>query len=178
MNQIAHRIDFWAPASQEDKIKALVSLGGLPAREASNPQIDKASYYLALKDVTRYSLVQAVEAIHQGKLGHGFFPTPPELRIQCDKAMESPRWHRSQQLREDRYARERRENNALTQRSPEAIARQQKAYQAFMAGYEADKAKADEAEHEVIRARYGITAESIAHLPDLEMPSNFKKLRP
>ena len=40
------------------------------------------------------------------------------------------------------YINERRENNAHVQRSPAAIARQQKAYQAFMAGYEADKLKA------------------------------------
>ncbi len=70
MNQLARQTDFWTPASQEDKIKALILLGGLPARKTENQQIDKALYYLALDGVTRYGLAEAVKAVSQNKLGH------------------------------------------------------------------------------------------------------------
>lgn len=153
-------------------------MNSLPSRQTNEVELHEAGYFVALEGVTKHGLSEACRAILKGRLGHAFYPSPPELRLQCDEAMKSHRWHRERERKEMQYINERRENNALTQRSPEAIARQQRAYQAFMAGYEADKAKADEAEHEVIRARYGITVESIAHLPDLEMPSNFKKLRP
>lgn len=178
MNQLAHRIDVWAPASQEDMIKALISLGALPARETVNQQIEKASYYLALEGVTRYGLSEAVRAILQGKLGHAFFPSPPELRQQCDKAMEGHRWHRERERRETRYINERRENNALTQRSPEAIAKQQAIYRQFVDGYAKPEAKAEETERAEIRARYGMTDELVSAIADLPDPSNFKKLRP
>jgi len=175
MNQVTIRQDVWKPASETDKASALAALSSLPSRPTTG-ELDRASYYTALDGVTRHGLSAAVRSILQGGLGHGFFPSPPELRIQCDKAMEGPRWDRSQQLREDRYARERRENNAITQRSPQAIARQQKAYQAFTAGYEADKIRADESERAEIRARYGITEEAIASIPDLPV-SNFETPR-
>ena len=177
MNQVAHRIDVWTPASQEDKIKALISLGGLPAREATNQQIDKALYYLALDGVTRYGLAEAVRAVSQNKLGHGFFPSPPELRGLCDKAMEWHEHQREREYREERYIRERRENNAIVQRSPEAIVRQQEAYRKFCAGYTSEKQSAEEAERAEIRARYGMTDELIDAIPDQPVPSNFKKLR-
>lgn len=48
---------------------------------------DKGAYYVALEGVTRYGLAEAVRSILRGALGHAFFPSPPELRIQCDKAM-------------------------------------------------------------------------------------------
>lgn len=142
-----------------------------------NQQIEKASYYLALEGVTRYGLSEAVRAILQGKLGHAFFPSPPELRMQCDKAMEGHRWHRERERRETRYINERRENNANAYRSPEAIAKQQETYRRFVAGYAETEAKAEATEREEIRARYGITDEAVANIPDLSDPSNFKKLK-
>ena len=176
MNQLANRIDVWAPASQEDMIKALISLGALPARESVNQQIEKASYYIALEGVTRYGLSEAVRAILKGALSHAFFPSPPELRMQCDKAMEWHERYREKQLREERYLRERRENNAITTRTPEAIARQQEAYRKFLSGYEDQQKSADEAERAEIRARYGMTDEAVASIADQPIPSNFKKL--
>lgn len=133
-------------------------------------------YYLALEGVTRYGLTEAVREIVRGALGHAFFPSPPELRMQCDKAMQWPERQRQRQFRQDRYIQERRENNATVQRSPEAVERQQEAYRKFLAGYADEKVSADEAERAEIRAQYGITDEAVASIADLPIPSNFKKL--
>ena len=103
----AHQTDVWSPASQQDKIKALVLLAGMPAREAGDTQVDKAAYYLALENVTRYGLAEAVKAILQGQLGHAFFPSPPELRMQCDRAMEHHKQMRERIARQERIASER-----------------------------------------------------------------------
>ena len=176
VNQIAHQTDFWTLASQEDKIKALWSISGLPSRRAENEQVDKALYHLALDGVTRYGLAEAVKAVAQNKLGHPFFPEPQELRGLCDKAMEWPERQRERQIRQDRYLQERRENNAVVQRSPEAIARQQAAYRRFLSGYEVEKNDAEEAERAEIRARYGLTDEAVSALPDQPLPSNFKRV--
>lgn len=176
MNQLARQTDFWTPASQEDKIKALILLGGLPARKTENQQIDKALYYLALDGVTRYGLAEAVKAVSQNKLGHPFFPEPPELRGLCDKAMEWPERQRERVRRQEAIERDRRENNAIVQRSPEAIARQQEAYRKFCAGYTSEKDEAEEAERADIRARYGMTDELVNAIADQPIPSNFKRL--
>lgn len=55
--------------------------------------MDRAAYSVALENVTRYGISQAVRAIIQGSLDHVFFPSPPELRKECDRAME-PHWQR------------------------------------------------------------------------------------
>ena len=87
MNQVTKSQDVWKPATEADKISALAALGSLPSRQTSGA-LDKAAYYLALDGVTRFGLSEAVKAILRGRLGHAFFPSPPELRMQCDKAME------------------------------------------------------------------------------------------
>lgn len=153
-----------------------MTLASLPSRATSSAVLDKAGYYIALDGVTRYGLGEAVKNILRGAINHAFFPSPPELRIQCDKAME---WHerqREREHREERYIRERRENNAIVQRSPEALARQQEAYRKFCAGYTSEKDEAEEAERADIRARYGMTDELVNAIADQPIPSNFKKL--
>lgn len=175
MNLPTNQIDVWAPASDQDKLKALASLNSLPSRQTNEVELHEAGFFVALEGVTKHGLSEACRAILKGRLGHAFYPSPPELRMQCDKAMEGHRWHRERERREMRYINERRESNAHTQRSPEAVAKQQAVYQAFVARQEDEKARAEEAEHAAIRARYGITEDSIAHLPDLPIPSNFEK---
>lgn len=147
----------------------------MPSRQASG-ELDRAAYYVALDGVTRYGLSEAVMAIIRGALGHAFFPSPPELRIECDKAMEWPERQAERARRQERYMQERRENNVITQRSPEAITRQQEAYRKFCEGHDAGKIAAGEAERAEIRARYGMTAELIEQIPDQPVPSNFKRL--
>ena len=90
MNSLQIRQDVWTPATEADKAAALVSLAGLPSRQTSSAELDRAAFYVALEGVTRHGLAEAVRFILRGALGHGFMPSPPELRIQCDKAMQ---WH-------------------------------------------------------------------------------------
>lgn len=105
--------------------------------------MDRRMYFVALEGVTRYALGEAVKAIIRGALGHTFFPSPVELRQQCDKAME-PHVRQAQRVRmSEQQARENAEfDRVRAQRTPEAIARQQEAYRRFCQGYEAEKSPA------------------------------------
>lgn len=107
MNELTRTTDVWAPATQQDQIACLALLAGLPAREADGDAVDKAAYYLALEGVTKFGLREAVKAILQGKHGHGFFPSPPELRMQCDAAMEHHVRMRERIARQERIDAER-----------------------------------------------------------------------
>jgi hypothetical protein len=108
----------------------------MPAREAGDTQVDKAAYYLALENVTRFGLAEAVKAILQGQLGHAFFPSPPELRIQCDRAMEYHKQMRERIARQERIASERLPD--IPPRTADEIARQKERMARFYkaSGYE------------------------------------------
>lgn len=84
-----------------------MTLSGLPSRETTAGELDNAAYMIALDGVTRHGLSEAVRFILRGALGHAFLPSPPELRLQCDKAMD---WHVKEQeriLRQERMSSER-----------------------------------------------------------------------
>lgn len=89
---------------------------------------------IALDGVTRHGLAEAVKFILRGALGHAFLPSPPELRIQCDKAME---WHERER---DRIARrEQIQRERIPDRdepSPEAKARVSALYADFCKSYQ------------------------------------------
>lgn len=131
---------------------------------------------VALEGVTRYGLREAVRSILKGGLNHAFFPSPPELRIQCDKAMEWPERQRERQIRAERMEQERREYAVDRKRSPEEIARVSALMAKFHASYDTEKTTADEAERAEIRDRYGLTDEAVSALPDQPLPSNFKRV--
>jgi hypothetical protein len=99
--------DVWKPATEVEKIQALVTLSGLPSRETTAGEIDNAAFMMALDGVTRYGLSEAVRFILRGALDHAFLPSPPELRIQCDKAMEYHKQMRERIARQERIASER-----------------------------------------------------------------------
>jgi hypothetical protein len=108
----------------------------MPAREAGDTQVDKAAYYLALENVTRYGLAEAVKAILQGQLGHAFFPSPPELRMQCNRAMEYHKQMRERIARQERIVSEREPD--IPPRTADEIARQKERMARFYeaSGYE------------------------------------------
>ncbi len=112
----------------------------MPSRVVGDEAIDTGSYYVALEGVTRFSLVEAVRSILRGALGHTFFPSPVEMRQQCDKAMEP---HIAARRREAVLERQRRENEAIERArksiTPEGRARAAKAYADYVAKYEASK---------------------------------------
>ena len=99
----------------------------------SSEALDRASYYVALEDVTRHGLSEAVRAILRGALGHAFFPSPPELRIQCDKAME---WHERERDRIRRREESAKGLGRPVEHSEESKARVAKLYAEFCASYE------------------------------------------
>lgn len=113
-----------------------MSLSGLPSRVTTAGELDNAAFMIALEGVTRHGLLQAVKAILKGALGHAFLPSPPELRLQCEKAMEHHRWMR------DRIRR--RENSGedvgpLGSPTPEAKARVSAIYARFCESYSKGK---------------------------------------
>lgn len=133
--------DVWRKASETEKIQALVTLSGLPSRETTAGELDNAAFMTALEGVTRHGLSEAVKFILRGALGHAFLPSPPELRLQCDKAME---WHereRQRIARQERLETERLEHIPRGEPSPEAKARVSAIYARFCAGYETTKAE-------------------------------------
>jgi hypothetical protein len=104
--------------------------------------LDRAAYYIALEGVTRYGLAEAVKFILRGALGHAFFPSPPELRLQCDKSMEFHEMERRRIARREQMERERQEAAPHGEPTPEARARVAATYAKFCAGY--DKAAAED----------------------------------
>lgn len=98
--------------------------------------MDRAAYYVALEGVTRHGLFEAVKFILRGALGHGFFPSPPELRMQCDKSMEFHERERQRIARQEQMEREKREHAPRGEPSPEAKARVSAVYAEFCRGYE------------------------------------------
>lgn len=159
--------DVWKPATEADKAHALASLSTLPSRAVGLADVDRGAYYLALEGVTRYGLTRAVKAILQNALGHAFFPSPPELRGQCDKAME---WHEAMAQRIRRRERENEEFNRQigkpVERTEQGRARVSAAYQQFLDSYETGKADEEEAKRDELRRRYGMTPETLASIKD------------
>lgn len=130
--------DVWKPATETEKIQALVTLSALPSRATTAGDLDNAAFMAALDGVTRYGLAEGVKAILRGALGHAFLPSPPELRIECDKAM---RWHEREAeniRRQERENAEWKRTHGRWQSSPtpEARARVAALYAEFCAGYE------------------------------------------
>lgn len=143
-------------------------MNGLPSRKElseKSAEVVDASYFIALEGVTRYGLTKAVIAVLQNALGHPFYPQPPELRGLCDKAMVP-----HEEMRDRVRHREQLKAERIPDRpepTPEAKARVAAAYQRFCESTEAaSKREVSEAERAEIRARYGMTPESLASIKD------------
>jgi hypothetical protein len=119
-----------------------VTLSGLPSRATTAGELDNAAFMMALDGVTRHGLSEAVKFILRGALGHAFLPSPPELRLQCDKSMEFHEMERKRIARREQMERERREHIPTGEPTPEARARVAATYAKFCAGY--DKAAAED----------------------------------
>lgn len=160
--------DVWKLADQEDWRRALALLKHLPSRATSSAEFDQQVYFIALDGTTQYGLFEAVKAILQGVLGHAFFPSSPELRMHCDKAMQHHVEVRNRIARQEQISRER--PPEILPLTEEAKERQRKRMEAFHAkiddGKVADRAAAVEVERADIRARYGMTDEVLAGVKD------------
>jgi hypothetical protein len=80
--------DTYSEATTSEIISGLSLLKSLPSRASDTVQFDKQVYLMALDGVTKYGFATAIKGVLQGKLGHGFFPSAPELRMKCDEAMK------------------------------------------------------------------------------------------
>lgn len=117
--------------------------------------------------MSRYALGQATDAILRGALGHTFYPSPPEIRMQCDAAMQ-PHIEEAARIRrlEQQLAERQRHSAFHDDKTPAAKARVSKAYQAYLASFGEAKTSEDEKERAAIRARYGMTPEVLASIQD------------
>lgn len=149
-------------------LQALASLAVLPSRQAADAALDTKMYFIALEGVSRYALNEAVKAIIRGTLGHTFFPTPVEIRLQCNKAIEpiareAERQRMNQQQARERISYEKR----MRARPPEEIARVRAVYEKFCEQHKASKPVSEE-------GRIILDPELLAQVPDA--PSTFKRI--
>lgn len=76
------------PATHADRVDALrVLANALPGRQPVDMQLMLGAFEVALEGVSRWGLAQATREILQGSLGHGFLPSPPELRREVNRVM-------------------------------------------------------------------------------------------
>lgn len=132
--------DLTTKATETQVLQALASLAGLPSRQQADLELARDMYFVALEGVSRYALGEAVKAIIRGGLGHTFFPSPVELRQQCDKAI-APHLEAERRIRQrEQQARENASiAAAYAARTPESIARAKAIYDRFCEQYEASK---------------------------------------
>lgn len=83
-------------------LQCLTLLSSLPSRASDSDRVNVAGYYMALDGVSKFALETATKQIMQGSLGHGFMPSPPELRIQCNLVMQPIREANAREARERR----------------------------------------------------------------------------
>lgn len=127
--------DVWIRATEDDWRKALALLDRLPSRATSSAAFDQRVYFLALDGTTRFGVEKATVAILQNALGHAFFPSPPELRGQCDKAME-PHEHERERIWQREKSKFPKDSWEPQQQTPEGRARVARAYAEFCKSYE------------------------------------------
>ena len=167
------QIDPWKLATDDDKVAALAALSSLPSRASRSKNMDRAAYLLALRGVTKYGLSRAVTAILQGSLGHAFFPSPPELRIQCNRCME---WHEKQAEQERRREREnaefRRQHGKPPRKTQHGFQRVRALYADFTMRWKEAKYGEDPKAAEERRKRLGMTPEVLAKIPDAPKSDN------
>ena len=132
--------DLTTKATETQVLQALASLAGLPSRQQADLELARDMYFVALEGVSRYALGEAVKTIIRGALGHTFFPSPVELRQQCDKAI-APHLEAERRIRQrEQQARENASiAAAYAARTPESIARAKAIYDRFCEQYEASK---------------------------------------
>jgi hypothetical protein len=101
-------------------------------------------YHVALAGVSRYALNEAVKAIIRGALGHTFFPSPVEMRLQCERAME-PHIRQAERIRlmEQQKTDNEHFEHVIAQRTPQSMARVSEAYRRYCEQYNASKAKTE-----------------------------------
>lgn len=124
---------------------------------------------IALTGVSTYALAEATRAILQGGLGHAFHPSPPEFRIQCERAMQLVKDELARET-QARLEKERLAEFRPVQHTQAEIVRVNEIYQRFCEGFQSDFKTPEQLIAE-IRAKYP------AHLLDAvpDAPTAFRR---
>lgn len=146
--------------TEQDVLGAVVSLGSLPRRASDTAELDLMAFRIALEGVKAADLSAAVRAVLQGALGHAFFPAPPELRLQCNAAMDVRASEAARDLKRKRDVEERAALRRI-EHSPEQRARVAAMHRAF---HDSLRPMSEADEVNVIRQRYDPTL--LATIPD------------
>lgn len=118
--------------TRQDVLAALVRMGTLPTRSSDDATAELGIYVEALGGVKADHLAGAVRAIIRGSLGHGFLPSPPELRIECDKIAKAEAAAAAREHAERRRWEEVAEYRRTVEHSPESRARVQAMVDQFL----------------------------------------------
>lgn len=146
--------------TQQDVAAALLKLKILSKRVAVDPSSELESYLIALDGVKACDLAAAVYAILQDALGHAFYPAPPELRRQCNIALDVRATQLSKAARRQREVQQRLPD---VERTPEQRARIAALHRAF---HDSLRPISEADEIEAIRQKYDPVA--LAAIPDRE----------
>lgn len=95
---------------------------------------------MALDGVPVFALQTATKNIMRGALGHAFFPSPPELRIQCDEVMKPILEARARDSYDRRILKEMAADNTRAKWTPESRARATAKWEAAKAQQRLDNA--------------------------------------
>jgi hypothetical protein len=95
-------------ASDTDKLGVLTRLlAAYPSRTPKDFRLVKPAYLQALEGVSQWALFEAERRINQNALGHGFMPSPSELRGEIDRVMKpvlERRWRAAEEARRYEWA--------------------------------------------------------------------------
>lgn len=138
--EITDRPDYLTKATQAQIKQALASLSTLRTAKTEAAEFDQASYLVALDGVSAWCLRASIKSILQGGIGHGWYPSPPEWRIHCDKLMKPITEQLTRERREEaarQQAAEDRKRTAAT--NPQEAARVRAIYASFKQHHEREK---------------------------------------
>lgn len=115
-----------------------MALSALPKRVSLDAAMEFDSYVVATDGVMAHALAEATKRIMRGSLGHGFFPSPPELRMECDRIAAEEREAGEFEARQRRLQQEQDEYRS-TPKSDESKRRVTEAYRRFCQSHAARK---------------------------------------
>lgn len=162
----------------------LSRLKSLPSRTSDTAEIDLLSFEDALEGVLATVLLEAVRQVNQAVLGHAFHPSPPELRMLCDKIqrqISEDRARKAEGERQRRESEQRRLQHEKT-KTPEARARVAAMLARFNQDHEARQAAArsdglaETADQVRDRLKCQIGETAFNSIPDLPVRDTFKQI--
>lgn len=162
----------------------LSRLKSLPSRTSDTAEIDLLSFEDALEGVSATVLLEAVRQVNQAVLGHAFHPSPPELRMLCDKIQRQISEDRARNAEGERQRRENEQRRLQHEKTktPEARARVAAMLARFNQDHEARQAAArsdglaETADQVRDRLKCQIGETAFNSIPELPVRDTFKQI--